>query len=179
MKINSIVYSSGNLSPEKYNIPSLKKQNFALNYDCLNIKGVNSTTVPSQMPNVTFKGDFARDCIRACRRPDGKMPSSIEMKKYTLSLEVDRDMKSENYLAALLGKVAIANVCKIDGSNIIGARDGIENEIKQLYTKLPLRQRVLARAAIVDYEKYMGNELDEIPLPDVKIKKKSKAKLKF
>jgi len=171
MKINPITLSSQNLSDKKYNVAALNTQNLSVVEGCLSNKSVNAATVLAQMPNVSFCGEFARDYIKACRLPDGKMPSSTEMKKYTLSLEVNRDMANRDYLSALLGKVAIANVTKGEGSNIIGLRDDIDREIIDLYAKLPQRQRVLARAAIIAYSDDLKESIDEIPPKRVRSKK--------
>ena len=71
---------------------------------------VSGKTFLSQMPNVSFKGEYGRDDLSAYHDYRGSRPPQIEIEKYQKSEEIARAIADENYLGVRIVNY-ISNQC--------------------------------------------------------------------
>ena len=115
----------------------------------------------AQMPNVSFGNkhfNYGKDNFDAYDNYQGPPPPQIEIEKYRKSLEVQKNIDEENYLAAIQGKIELARICRKQGNE----KDAfmLENSIRDLYKDLPKYQRDQAKMMIGDYNHDMAKYID-------------------
>lgn len=115
----------------------------------------------SQMPNVSFSGryHYGNDDLSEYDNYRGPQPPEIEIRKYRISCQVNNDINDENYLAAIKGKIELAQICHEQGKDSDAFL--IEESIRKLYKDLPRYQKSEAKSAIQNYNYDMGKYIDQ------------------
>lgn len=125
------------------------------------LQSVSGSVALAQMPNVNFMSNhfnYGKDNFDAYDNYEGPQPPQIEIEKYRKSIEVQKHIDEENYLAAISGKIDLARICRKQGNE----RDAymLENSIRELYKDLPKYQRDQAKMIISDYNHDMAKYID-------------------
>ena len=115
----------------------------------------------SQMPNVNFgsRYNYGNDDLSAYEDYVGAQPPEIEIRKYNISKKVDADIKNEDYLSAIKGKLELAKICRLQDKD--DDAYNLEESIRRLYKDLPKYQRADAKEEIANYNEDMAYYIDE------------------
>ena len=164
MKIQAINYAVNNLAAQT--TVSATKNN-VLNSNFLSnekFESVSGSLALAQMPNVNFSFgrkhyNYGQDDFDAYDNYSGPTPPQIELEKYRKSLQVQKNIDDENYLAAIEGKIDLARICRKQGNE----RDAfmLEESIRDLYKDLPKYQRDEAKSLIGNYNHDMAKYIDQ------------------
>ena len=120
------------------------------------------SVVLAQMPNVSFGAkhyNYGKDDFTPYDEYDGPTPPQIEMEKYRRSIQIQKDIDDENYLAAIRGKIELARICRSQGKEDDAYM--LENSIRELYKDLPRYQREDAKSIISQYNHDMAKYIDK------------------
>jgi hypothetical protein len=149
-----------NFKTPSFKRPTQLKSQYSLHFADGNGKNVDGCSFLAQLPYIYFgnKDDNEReldiyDDYKGSQAPD------VEIDKFSISKQVDKDIKNENYLAAIEGKIEIANICKSQGKNKEAYL--AEDSIRRLYKSLPKYQKSDALEIIADYSEDLAKYIDK------------------
>ena len=115
----------------------------------------------SQMPNVNFgsRYNYGDDDLSPYSNYIGPQPPEIEIRKYNISKKVEADIRNEDYLSAIKGKLELAKICRLQDKE--DDAYNLEESIRRLYKDLPKYQRPDAKEQIASYNEDMAYYIDE------------------
>jgi hypothetical protein len=157
-----------NISPVKlfsFNAPScknptqLKSQNSLL-FAGGTGKAIDGKSLLAQMPYIYFgKIDYNAESLDISDEYRGPQSPDVEINKFAIAKQVDKDIQNENYLAAIEGKIELARICKNQGKDKDAYR--LEESVRRLYKGLPKYQKKDALETIADYNEDMAKYIEK------------------
>lgn len=156
---------SGVLSQPKHKVSNQSTRAMFISSENLspqaNLSSVPSKIALAQMSNVSFgnKYNYGQDNLSSYINYSGPKPPNIEVHKYNISTEIAAAIENEDYLTAIKGKIALAQICKSQAKE----RDAfiLEEGVKRLYKDLPKYLKEQAKTVIGKYNSDMAKYIEE------------------